>query len=557
MYKLFLALTIILAIPNISQAQEPTSLRFTDSLLVELEHTVDLRKKTKIYINLTNFYYRSSFDSSEWYALKALELSSEIDDRDTSHIYVLNTLGQINVLQGDYDVSMEYFLAALRLAEKNKYPLRELLINVNIGALYDRQNNYKEALARYNMALRGIEENTEHFTDSMAHFFKATIFNNLGNVHGYKNDTSRMITYYEMALAENAKIWDMETKGLILNNLGNTHSSYGDPDLGYKYLKEALDLRIFQQNQKGMAQSYRNLGNHFQREKLYDSAILFYEQGLKAARKINSLKEQVDIYNGLYETYELIGNLDSALHHLKFFKLSSDSLYNDSKAVEIARLQNAYEMEKVQAEQALIQREKEMKWLLIFGILLLLILIASIIVINQRNKIRHSILEKDKMVLRHKSLELEKKNLNMELDHKTKELTTNVLYLFKKNELIGNIAADLDEIRSNLKPENVRIINKILKSLDKLIDDNSWKEFETRFNDVHKGFYKTLLDNYPELTPNERKLAAFLKLNMTSKEISSVTGQSVRSIDVARTRLRKKLKLTNSEVNLVDFLNAV
>jgi len=91
--------------------------------------------------------------------------------------------------------------------------------------------------------------------------------------------------------------------------------------------------------------------------------------------------------------------------------------------------------------------------------------------------------------------------------------------------------------------------------LENEIDTNSWKEFELRFQDVHQNFYEKLQKLFPDLTPSERKLAAFLKLNMSSKEISVITGQSIRSLEVARYRLRKKLGITNQDVNLIGFLS--
>jgi len=71
---------------------------------------------------------------------------------------------------------------------------------------------------------------------------------------------------------------------------------------------------------------------------------------------------------------------------------------------------------------------------------------------------------------------------------------------------------------------------------------------------VHKDFYDALLRRFPELTPSELKLCAFLKLNMTTKEISELTGQRLNTLENARYRLRQKLGITNSEANLVTFL---
>ena len=85
-------------------------------------------------------------------------------------------------------------------------------------------------------------------------------------------------------------------------------------------------------------------------------------------------------------------------------------------------------------------------------------------------------------------------------------------------------------------------------------DNDVWTEFETYFTKVHPDFYKKLSQQFPDLTPNEKKLCAFLKLNLSTKEISAITYQSVNSIMVSRTRLRKKLNIQGEETNLTNFL---
>jgi hypothetical protein len=80
------------------------------------------------------------------------------------------------------------------------------------------------------------------------------------------------------------------------------------------------------------------------------------------------------------------------------------------------------------------------------------------------------------------------------------------------------------------------------------------KKFEIRFKNIRANFYDELMRDFPTLTLNERRLCAFLKLQMTTKEIAFLTGQSIRAVELARTRLRKKLQLTNSEINLYDFI---
>ena len=77
-----------------------------------------------------------------------------------------------------------------------------------------------------------------------------------------------------------------------------------------------------------------------------------------------------------------------------------------------------------------------------------------------------------------------------------------------------------------------------------------------RFEQVYEVFYKRLMEQFPDLTPGERKLCALLRLNVSSKDIAAITFQNPQSVDMARYRLRKKLNLTGED-NLVDFLTKI
>jgi DNA-binding CsgD family transcriptional regulator len=156
------------------------------------------------------------------------------------------------------------------------------------------------------------------------------------------------------------------------------------------------------------------------------------------------------------------------------------------------------------------------------------------------------VIEKQKL-----SKELDFKNI--ELDFKNKELTTNVMYLLKKNEFISAISDKLKNTNQGQKTDNETVINNVISELDKSITQDTWTEFEVRFQEVHVDFYNSLSRQFPGLTPNELRLCAFLRLNMTSKEISAITYQSAESLKAARYRLRKKLGLDRDE-NLIAYL---
>ena len=148
----------------------------------------------------------------------------------------------------------------------------------------------------------------------------------------------------------------------------------------------------------------------------------------------------------------------------------------------------------------------------------------------------------------------QKEQLEKEVELRNKEIATNVMYLVKKNELINAETKRLFNLKSKLKEENKETLQKIIFEIQSIMSEDVWDEFEYRFKQVHLDFYEKLQAKFPDLTPAEIKLAAFLKLNMTTKDIASITSQSINSMEVARSRLRKKLGITSQKVNLVTFL---
>ena len=83
--------------------------------------------------------------------------------------------------------------------------------------------------------------------------------------------------------------------------------------------------------------------------------------------------------------------------------------------------------------------------------------------------------------------------------------------------------------------------------------EDDWKVFEMHFDQAHENFFKRLKESYTELTSSDLKLAAYLRLNLTTKEIAPLLNISVRGVEIRRYRLRKRLKLSTEE-NLIEFL---
>ncbi len=149
------------------------------------------------------------------------------------------------------------------------------------------------------------------------------------------------------------------------------------------------------------------------------------------------------------------------------------------------------------------------------------------------------------------SLKTEK--LQGEIRHKNKELASATMYIINRNEFIHEIKTSLTNIVKKKNGASTDL-NKIIKDIEKNTNEaEDWKQFEVHFDEVHHGFTSKLREEFPDLTPQEIKLSAYLRMNMTTKEIASLMHISPRGVEIGRYRLRKKLGLERS-VNLVDFM---
>jgi DNA-binding response OmpR family regulator len=153
----------------------------------------------------------------------------------------------------------------------------------------------------------------------------------------------------------------------------------------------------------------------------------------------------------------------------------------------------------------------------------------------------------------HLDLKQTRDALESELEFKKKLMTENALFITRRTELGNAIIEELKQINKETQNTHRDVIYGAISKLKNLIQGQEWKEFELRFEEEHTRFREILARRHPDLTPNEMKLCTFLRLDMSSKEISEITNQSVRALETARSRMRKKLGLQRSD-NLVQYL---
>ena len=179
---------------------------------------------------------------------------------------------------------------------------------------------------------------------------------------------------------------------------------------------------------------------------------------------------------------------------------------------------------------------------------------------NHYQKQRIKLIEENNLLLEIKELENEQQlmkvkndQLSQDVDSKNKELAVSTMSLIKKDELLALIKEDLkgtsDEGNKNIKS----VISNITKSIT---NDNSWNVFKEAFDNADKDFLKKVKLSHPSLTPNDLRLCAYLRLNLSSKEVAPLINISVRSVEIKRYRLRKKMDLSH-EQGLVEYILSI
>ncbi|HEX7846241.1 MAG TPA: triple tyrosine motif-containing protein, partial [Chitinophagaceae bacterium] len=152
-------------------------------------------------------------------------------------------------------------------------------------------------------------------------------------------------------------------------------------------------------------------------------------------------------------------------------------------------------------------------------------------------------------------IQLRNEKLEAEVEHKNSELASSAMNLVQKKEMLSKIKEDLSQYKAIPETDKAnKEFQKIIRLIDKELDHNEeWEQFAVHFDSVHTNYLKKLKEKYPSLTTSDLKLAAYLRLNLSSKEIAQLMNISVRGVETSRYRLRKKLDLAN-EANLFDHL---
>lgn len=539
MKKLFLSLLIstvfCLIIPKPLEAKTTNR----DSLILNLAKANNDSIKIAILNRLANDYINSDMDITLDYTQEMVRLIDRQSLTDKKGAYYADA-AILYLNCNIYDKALDLLFKALKIFEisDNQYSLA--ITKNTMGGVYFRLGKMKQALQCFNEGMKICEEKIAQGDSSFnnrLHLF----YNNISLIYYTQEDKRPLAgSYLEKAIAT-VPSDDYSNLSQYYNNIASFYYEQGKPQQAYDCAYKGLEYRKKLGDDNGIARSFYTLATLLYTEKKLPQAQLYLDSALHIGLKLKSNLLLRDVYKLNLVIAENRSDYRTANRYLKKIYDIQHLLINDTILAKTTAIKMEYDYEKKAAIQELNIQKARFRSSLMTYILITVIIVTLLIFLLVRN--------------RNKRMQLEKENLEKDLEVKNKELTTNVIYLMRNTDMIRQVIQKLVEIRPSLSKENVETIKKVIVNLQSLMKEDIWNEFETHFNHVHLDFYRNLKDKYPDLTPTELKLCAFLRLNMSSKEISSLTGITVKSVEVMRARLRKKLNISNTDINLISYLS--
>jgi len=522
-------------------------------------------------VELSEELIKQHVDSALVYALIAKSYLPQLTSVELK-VKVLNNLGDVYKTKGEFASSLNYYLqsksmvdeALLKQSTSSELRLLQSDVRLKIGTLYLQLQNYRKSLYYYERALTILEKMGSTTQKGELALRKLKIYNNMAAVFIQQSDYETALVYFRNALELNNTVNNSAYESSLLNNIGICYLEKKELDLASHYFQKALKIRKDTGDKQGYAQVLNNIGKNEVYKGHFELASTYFSQALTLSREIGSTASALISLQSLSSVHDTIGNYRAALQYYRSYKLLNDSIFNTESRTAIASLEESHKREndKKKYELKLQQSESErlgaqFNTLAIVSTLVLLLLVALLLIIVMRSRIHTGRLEQEKLTLERENLELLRNTLQENLDFKERELVANALFLLKNNELFARIKGMLLKAKSSFTRDNQLAIQEIITELRVSENNQGWDEFELHFTKVHSQFYQALQEKFPNLTSNEMKLCAFLRLNMSTKDISAITNQSINSITVARSRLRKKLSIDGEDVHLINFLMGI
>jgi len=503
-----------------------------------------------------------------------------------------------------YNLSLQLQFAkkALKASQENAYEIGTMKSHLALGMVYLNRGYYAETLENLQKA-----DSFAYTLNALSSLMHCKYL--MGNTHNYLSNSKVATNYYLEALKIQKEANDNVGIGLSLAGIGLSFIHLGklDSALVYynkssTYLKDIPELNFHNVNniatifleqkhpkkallafqetltfsytindKKGEAIALANMGIAHRQLKQYDKAFSLSKQALSISKKLGYSRITYDIYKDIAETYQELKQNDSANSYFQKYHTLKNLTQNDASQRKIAELQVLYQSERknrqlIENEEQIRKLEKQKKidqlWIFVIGLVLVsLISLGGMLFVwlSLKNRQKKALNLKNEELLQTQRLvlqkELEKKeliteHLQQELEYKNKDLTNFALDIARKNEFTSKI---LNELRRMDTGRNKKLRELISYTTNHFQINKTLEKLQFEVEKVNQEFYSTLTQKHPSLTPHEHSLCAFIRLNLNTKDIAAIRNVEIKSVEMSRYRLRKKLKIS-PEVNLSLFL---
>ena len=561
------------------------------SVISEAERNVEVAESSDNKDLLSNAFFDLGmiYFENEYFgdAYEMFNKSIDIIKKSNLPEELLSTYVKIGAIYKNkmvFDVALGFYLKALEISEDKNYSVIGH-IYTSIGGIYYDQKDFENSNKYYQKSLETFTKNNEK-----QHI--AASYNNIGEMFRFQKKYEEALKYYFLAMEINKEFNNDFYLAINYNNIGNVFLSQKKYKKAYEKIIACQKLLIKEGNVELLAASYSSVGEYYFAIGEYKKAVENYEKTLKFNLEEYPKKDIIekDAYLGLSNSYRELGAVEKELESLKKYTELKDIVFNSEMHKAIFEVQTRYETR--QKEEEIIHlhekskrdeaEKKKQRTNLIIVISLLvvvvLLLVYSYIVksgalkqktllFEQSDKlskleIENKEIENRRLLVENKELEakklinrLKREKLSAELEHKERELSTTALHVIGKNEMLSNLKNSMEKLIEDGKSDPNSVLKSLVKEIDYNINlDEDWDIFKMHFEKVHPLFFSKLKESFSGLTVDELKLCAYLRINLSSKEISRVLNITQIAINKRRNRLRKKLDLSTSD-DLFDFLN--
>ena len=455
--------------------------------------------------------------------------------------YTMKSL--INEKQGNFNIAYNYALKGLRLMKEFDKPVRMADILVQLAGIEKIMGNIPDAIEHSKEALDVYRTHGDLK-------YQAQLLGNLGDLFIIQGNYNDALEFLQQSAAKAERAGNLSGKAGALNSLGKLFILQNRYPQAQKELEVALEIASDIGDLPGKVKILNTLGLLYNETNNPQKALQYLNESIGISEQLNLRPDKSIAYLERSVSNENIGMYQLALADFKVHKELSDSIFASEKLQQIEELRIIYETEKKDQEieiqrfqiELLAQKESNSR---IKILLLVILLVSSIVTVF--------------MVLVALRQKLKRRKLEHEITHNTltlkkREITTQVLHIAQKNNLLKELKEMILELKSECPNSNLqkKIINKINIDIN---NEHSWEHFQSYFEDLHKGFGQKIREVAPELSPGELRLIALIKMDLNSQEVASVLNISQEGIKKARYRLRKKLGIETAE-SLEGFLNS-